>query len=122
MPRLSIRDYERTSTPVAYHGVTAGAPRYGARSGWRRGSPWVRAGPGRAWSGAHTEGPMKKLIAGVLLVAATATSAFATDVYNQDQKAYKLTIVDGSYTSTKDVSEGGSIYGLCTTGPCTFKI
>ena len=65
---------------------------------------------------------MKRLIASFALMAAAASPAFATDVINQDQKAYKITIVDGSYTSTKEVGSRTSAYGLCGTGPCTFKI
>src|SRR5262250_2456953 len=70
----------------------------------------------------RTGGRMTRLIASLGLVAALASSAFATDIYNQDAKAYKITIVDGSYTSSKDLDARASIYGLCTTGPCTFKI
>ena len=55
---------------------------------------------------------MKRLLAGIALVAAAASPALATDVINQDQKAYKLTIVDGSYTSSKDVGSRTSQYGL----------
>jgi hypothetical protein len=65
---------------------------------------------------------MKRLLYGLALIAAAASPALATDVINQDQKAYKLTIVDGSYTSTKDVGARVSAYGLCGTGPCMFKI
>lgn len=65
---------------------------------------------------------MKRLLASFALTVLSASPAFATDVINQDNKAYKLTIVEGSYTSTKDVPSRGSVYGLCTTGPCTFKI
>ncbi len=65
---------------------------------------------------------MKTIIAGIALVAAVASSAFATDIYNQDKKGYKLTIVDGSVTSERTVEAGSSVYGLCTSGPCTFKI
>ena len=65
---------------------------------------------------------MKRLLAGLVLSAAAVAPAYATDVINQDQKAYKITVVDGSYTSSKDVGPRGSVYGLCTTGPCTIKI
>ena len=65
---------------------------------------------------------MKRILAGFALMAAAASPAFATDVINQDKAVYKITIVEGSYTSSKDVSAGGSVYGLCTSGPCTFKI
>jgi hypothetical protein len=58
----------------------------------------------------------------VLALLAFSLPALATDVINQDRKAYKLTILDGSYTSTKTISAGGSIYGLCGSGPCTFSI
>jgi|GEM_PF-2853806 len=54
--------------------------------------------------------------------AAASTPAFATDVINQDSKAYKLTILDGSYTSSKTIGPRGSHYGLCGSGPCTFSI
>jgi hypothetical protein len=47
---------------------------------------------------------------------------WATDVVNQDKKGYTLTIVDGSVTSTKKLAAGGSIYGLCGSDKCTFKI
>jgi hypothetical protein len=72
--------------------------------------------------GLHGRARMKRLIASFALMGAFASPAFATDVINQDQKAYHITIVDGSYTSTKDVSSRGSLYGVCGTGPCTFKI
>jgi hypothetical protein len=67
---------------------------------------------------------MRRYLASIVLVVVglAASPAFATDVINQDQKAYTITIVDGGYTSTKDVSARGSIYGLCGSGPCVFKI
>jgi hypothetical protein len=64
---------------------------------------------------------MKRLLAGLSLLALS-SPAFATDVINQDGKKYTVTIVEGSYTSSKSLGANGSIYGLCTTGPCTFKI
>ena len=63
---------------------------------------------------------MKTLI--LLAVTLGASPAFATDVINQDSKAYHLTILDGSYTSSKTIGARGSIYGLCGSGPCTFSI
>jgi len=57
-----------------------------------------------------------------ILLALLGSSAFATDVINQDSKSYKITIVDGGYTSTKTIGARGSIYGLCGSGPCTFSI
>jgi hypothetical protein len=65
---------------------------------------------------------MKRLLAGFALMLASASPALATDIINQDQKAYKLTILDGSYTSTKTVPSRGSVYGVCGTGPCKFTI
>jgi hypothetical protein len=67
---------------------------------------------------------MRRLLVGMVLAAATALSspAHATDVINQDQKGYKITIVDGSYTTSANVGVRSSVYGLCTSGPCTFKI
>jgi len=50
------------------------------------------------------------------------TRAWATDVVNQDNKAYTLTIVAGSYTSTKKIAAKGTFYGLCGADQCTFKI
>ncbi len=58
----------------------------------------------------------------LVVVLAVAGPVFATDVINQDNKAYKITILDGSYTSTKTVGANGSLYGVCGSGPCTFSI
>ena len=63
---------------------------------------------------------MTRFVAGLFLV--LSATAFATDVINQDNTGYELTIVDGGYTSKVKVGKRNSNYGLCTTGPCTFKI
>lgn len=65
---------------------------------------------------------IKKALFALGLVALTGAPALATDVINQDSKPYTITILDGSYTSTKKIGAGGSIYGLCGSGPCTFSI
>jgi hypothetical protein len=61
-------------------------------------------------------------MATIAMVLGVSGAAWATDVVNQDAKAYTLTIVDGSVTSTKKLSANGSIYGLCGSDKCTFKI
>jgi shikimate 5-dehydrogenase len=48
--------------------------------------------------------------------------ARATDINNQDNKAYTVTILDGSVTSTKKLAAHGAFYGLCTGDSCTFSI
>jgi hypothetical protein len=65
---------------------------------------------------------MKTLLAALLLTAATAASAFATDLVNYDGKAHTVTLVEGSVTQTVKVGAGGALYGLCSSGPCTFKL
>ena len=56
------------------------------------------------------------------IVMGASARVWATDVVNQDNKAYTLTIIDGSVKSTKKLAARGSIYGLCTGEKCTFKI
>jgi hypothetical protein len=53
-----------------------------------------------------------------------AVSALATDVINQDSKAYKVKVQgEGKLSiSSHDVSAGGSLYGLCGYSFCTFEI
>jgi hypothetical protein len=64
---------------------------------------------------------MTKLMAAVLLLGTGAT-AIASDIINQDKKAYTVTVVDGGYTAKYTVKAGSTQYGVCTSGPCTFKI
>ena len=51
-------------------------------------------------------------------------SAFATDVINQDKKAYKIKVQgEGKLSiSNHDLKAGGSLYGLCGYSFCTFEI
>jgi hypothetical protein len=65
---------------------------------------------------------IKTLVAGLFLSASVIGSAAATDLVNYDSKAYSVTLVDGSISQTVKVSSRGSNYGLCTSGPCTFKL
>ena len=53
-----------------------------------------------------------------------AVSALATDVINQDSKAYKVKVQgEGKLSiSSHDVSAGGSLYWLCGYSFCTFEI
>lgn len=53
-----------------------------------------------------------------------AGAAGATDVINQDNKAYKVKVQgEGKLSiSTHTVGAGGSYYGLCGYSYCTFEI
>ena len=48
---------------------------------------------------------MQRLFAGFLLTVAAGTPALATDVINQDSKAYTITIVEGSTRALQQLSE-----------------
>ena len=52
------------------------------------------------------------------------SAALATDIMNQDRKAYKITVQgEGKLSiSTYDVGAGESLYGLCGYSFCTFEI
>ena len=65
---------------------------------------------------------MKYTLAAFLLTVAASSPLFAADVINQDNRDYKLTIVEGSYTTSRSVSARGSAYGICSRGPCTIKV
>ena len=64
---------------------------------------------------------MTKLMVAVLL-SSTGATAMASDIINQDKKAYTVTVVDGGYTAKYTVKAGSTQYGVCGSGPCTFKI
>ena len=65
---------------------------------------------------------LKKILGALLLTIAAATPALATDLVNYDGKAYAVTLVEGSVSQTVKIGANGSVYGLCTSGPCTFKL
>lgn len=67
-------------------------------------------------------GGMKTILSAILFVAAAATPALATDLVNYDGKAYSVTLVEGSVSQTVKISANGANYGLCSSGPCTFKL
>jgi hypothetical protein len=56
------------------------------------------------------------------IVLSVGSRVWATDLVNQDNKAYTVTIVEGSVTSTKKIAANGTMYGLCGANQCTFKI
>lgn len=63
------------------------------------------------------------LLAGIIFCLG-AISALATDVINQDSKAYKVKVQgEGKLSiSFHEVKAGGSLYGLCGYSFCTFEI
>ncbi len=61
-------------------------------------------------------------IAAIGLVLCASASAWASDIINQDTKSYSVSVTDGGYTAKYKVRGGGSQYGVCASGPCTFKI
>lgn len=65
---------------------------------------------------------LKKLAALVLCLSGSA--AFATDVINQDSRAYTVKVQgEGKLSiSNHQVKAGGSVYGLCGYSFCTFEI
>lgn len=65
---------------------------------------------------------MKKKILIVLLASAGALAA--TDVVNQDAKAYTVKVQGEGNLSISDhkVDSGGTLYGLCGYSFCTFEI
>ena len=52
------------------------------------------------------------------------TSAWATDVVNEDNKPYKIKVQgEGKLSiSNYDIKAGGTMYGLCGYSFCTFEI
>ncbi len=67
---------------------------------------------------------MKASVAAIVIGVVVGASApvWATDIINQDSKSYVVTVVDGGYTAKYTVKAKSSQYGVCGTGPCTFKI
>jgi hypothetical protein len=67
---------------------------------------------------------MKASVAAIVIGTVLGASApvWATDIINQDSKSYQVTVVDGGYTAKYTVKANSSQYGVCGTGPCTFKI
>ena len=63
------------------------------------------------------------LIAGIATCFAS-LPIWATDVINQDKKAYRIKVQgEGKLSvSTHNVSAGSSLYGLCGYSFCTFEI
>ncbi len=67
---------------------------------------------------------MRAKVAAIVIGMVLGASApvWATDIINQDSKSYQVTIVEGGYTAKYTVKAASSQYGVCGTGPCTFKI
>jgi len=63
------------------------------------------------------------IVAGIAFCLAS-TPMQATDVINQDQKAYKVKVQgEGKLSiSYHNIAAGGSMYGLCGYDFCTFEI
>ena len=62
-------------------------------------------------------------LAGLMLLVVSGTAA-ATDIVNQDKRAYTITVQGEGKLSTSNhtVRPGGSLYGLCNYSFCTFAI
>jgi hypothetical protein len=65
---------------------------------------------------------LEKILGAFLLSIAAATPALATDLVNYDGKAYAVKLVEGSVSQTVKIGANGSVYGLCSAGPCTFTL
>ena len=65
-----------------------------------------------------------RIIAAGIAFGLAASPLMATDVINQDKKAYKIKVQGEGKLSISyyTVNSGGSLYGLCGYSFCTFEI
>ena len=61
---------------------------------------------------------------GILALGLVSSAGYAADIINQDNKAYKVTVlgVGSSSPSYFNIKSGGSQYGMCNSPTCTFAI
>ena len=66
----------------------------------------------------------KSILAAVVAASLWSMPVWATDVINQDKKAYRIKVQgEGKLSiSFHNVSAGSSLYGLCGYSYCTFEI